>query len=98
VSKERGRVWQAWFYDFVVFSDKKRVEKLRYMHGNPVKRGLVLEPEESVWSRYRQYAYREVGPVVPTLRTSRSVGQPIQWRKLAPGAKARTQFERATRP
>jgi hypothetical protein len=30
------------FYDFVVFSEKKRVEKLRYMHRNPVARRLVL--------------------------------------------------------
>ena len=44
---KRGRVWQSWFYDFVVFSEAKRVEeKLRYMHRNPVKRGLVLEPQQ----------------------------------------------------
>ncbi|HEV2732804.1 MAG TPA: transposase, partial [Terriglobales bacterium] len=34
----RGRIWQPRFYDFVVFSEKKRAEKLRYMHRNPVKR------------------------------------------------------------
>ncbi len=33
--------WQARFYDFNVWTTKKRVEKLRYMHRNPVKRGLV---------------------------------------------------------
>ena len=42
---ERGRVWQSWFYD-LVFSEAKQVEKLRYMHRNPVKRGLVLEPQQ----------------------------------------------------
>jgi putative transposase len=31
-----GHVWQRRFYDFVVFTEKKRVEKLRYMHCNPV--------------------------------------------------------------
>jgi putative transposase len=61
---ERGRVWQPRFYDFVVFSERKRVEKLRYMHRNPVKRGLVLEPEQWVWSSYRRYAYGEAGRVV----------------------------------
>jgi len=30
-----GHIWQRRFYDFVVFSEKKRVEKLRYMHRNP---------------------------------------------------------------
>ena len=61
---DRGRIWQPRFYDFVVFSDKKRVEKLRYMHRNPVKRGLVPEPEQWWWSSYRHYAYGECGPVV----------------------------------
>jgi putative transposase len=61
---ERGRIWQPRFYDFVVFSEKKRVEKLRYMHRNPVKRGLVLEPQQWVWSSYRHYAYGEAGPVL----------------------------------
>ena len=61
---ERGRIWQARFYDFVVFSDKKRVQKLRYMHRNPVKRGLVLKPEQWRWSSYRHYAYDESGPVL----------------------------------
>ncbi len=29
-----GHIWQRRFYDFVVFTEKKRVEKLRYMHRN----------------------------------------------------------------
>ncbi len=49
-----GHIWQPRFYDFVVFSEKKRVEKLRYMHRNPVHRGLVLKPEDWPWSSFRQ--------------------------------------------
>ena len=56
-------VWQRCFYDFNVWSARKRIEKLRYMHCNPVKRGLVLEPEQWEWSSFRSYAYREVGRV-----------------------------------
>jgi putative transposase len=59
-----GHVWQRRFYDFVVFSEKKRVEKLRYMHRNPVERGLVSRPEEWLWSSFRHYAYCERGPVL----------------------------------
>ena len=33
------RFWQRRFYDFNVFSEAKRIEKLEYMHHNPVKRG-----------------------------------------------------------
>ncbi len=49
---------------FVVLTEKKRVEKLRYMHRNPVQRGLVRKPEEWLWSSFRHYAYGEAGPVV----------------------------------
>ena len=56
-------VWQKRFYDFHVWSERKRVEKLRYMHRNPVKAGLVQEPEQWLWSSYRSYAYDEVGMV-----------------------------------
>ena len=60
---DSGRVWQERFYDFNVWSEKKEVEKLRYIHRNPVKRGLVELPEQWVWSNFRSYAYGEVGPV-----------------------------------
>lgn len=47
--------WQAHYYDFNVFSHAKFVEKLRYMHRNPVVRGLVAKPEDRQWSSYRHY-------------------------------------------
>ena len=59
----RTPFWQARFYDFNVWTAKKRVEKLRYMHRNPVKRGLVGLPEEWRWSSYRFYLLDEAGPV-----------------------------------
>jgi putative transposase len=37
--------------------------KLRYMHRNPVNRGLVAEPDKWKWSSYRSYAYGEAGMV-----------------------------------
>ena len=57
-------VWQHRFYDFVVFTEKKSVEKLRYMHRNPVKRGLVLEPQQWSWSSFCDYAEGRQGPVL----------------------------------
>jgi putative transposase len=56
-------VWQARFYDFNVWTERKRVEKLRYMHQNPVKRGLVIEPEQWVWSSSRDYSSGQTGKV-----------------------------------
>jgi putative transposase len=55
--------WQPRYYDFNVHNEKKRIEKLRYMHRNPVKRGLVRKPEDWHWSSFRHYASGEIGTV-----------------------------------
>jgi putative transposase len=62
--EDENHVWQRRFYDCVVWSERKRVEKLKYMHRNPVKRGLVVEPQQWIWSSYRHYAFGEAGPVL----------------------------------
>jgi putative transposase len=56
-------LWQRRYYDFNVFRERKHVEKLRYMHRNPVKRGLVKSPELWAWSSFRAYYLGEEGPV-----------------------------------
>ncbi len=48
--------WQRRYYDFNVWNPKKTTEKLRYMHRNPVKRGLVAKPQDWMWSSFRHYA------------------------------------------
>jgi REP-associated tyrosine transposase len=57
------RFWQPRFYDFNVYSAKKIREKLEYMHANPVKRGLVENPAEWVWSSYLDYEKGQKGLV-----------------------------------
>jgi putative transposase len=42
-------------YSFNVYSEKKRLEKLDYMHHNPLKRGLVKGPRDWPWSSWRFY-------------------------------------------
>ena len=72
-------IWQKRFYDFNVWTEHKRIEKLRYMRQNPVKRGLVASPELWRWSSLRPYFLREAGPVsvndrdVLTMKSSRRV-------------------------
>jgi putative transposase len=82
--------WQRRFYDFNVKTEEKRKEKLRYLHQNPVTRGLVERPEDWPWSSFRHYAFGEPGPVTvesswlmvyrqsvdPTLRKSAKDGAP----------------------
>ena len=60
---EERQFWQRRYYDFNVRKEKKTVEKLKYMHRNPVVRGLVSRPEEWAWSSYRHYLTGEVGTI-----------------------------------
>ncbi len=53
-SRERP-FWQAHSYDFNISSHAKFVEKLRYIHRNPVQRGLVTKAEDWKWSSFRHY-------------------------------------------
>jgi REP-associated tyrosine transposase len=50
--------WQERFYDFNVWSRKKKLEKLQYMHLNPIKRKLVSHPKQWPWSSFSFYSGR----------------------------------------
>ena len=55
--------WLPRYYDFNVYRERKHIEKLRYMHRNPVTRGLVDSPELWMWSSFRYYRFGETGLV-----------------------------------
>jgi putative transposase len=58
---EGGRrpLWQKRYYDRNVQDYPEFVDKLRYIHRNPVKRGLCARPEDWQWSSFRHYATGE---------------------------------------
>jgi putative transposase len=51
--------WQARFYDFNVYSEGKKKEKLHYMHANPMIRGLVERPKDWPWRSWSFYSAAE---------------------------------------
>ena len=53
---EAEHFWQKRYYDFNIRNHRQFVEKLRYIHRNPVKRGLCEHPEDWEWSSFLQYA------------------------------------------
>jgi putative transposase len=53
---DAGHFWQKRYYDFNVRNYPQFVEKLRYLHRNPVKAGLCERPEEWQWSSCCHYA------------------------------------------
>lgn len=85
---EGNPFWEPRYYDFNVWSEAKGVEKLRYIHRNPVRSGLVKKPEDWKWSSFLHYAMgvegavhiesewtarkRERAGIIPTVRKSQS--------------------------
>ena len=57
-------VWQRRFYNFVARTDEKRQEELHYIHQNPVRASLALEPWQWRWSSAPHYLQGESGPVL----------------------------------
>ena len=53
---EAEHFWQKRYYDLNIRNHRQFVEKLRYIHRNPVKRGLCERPEDWEWSSFRHYA------------------------------------------
>ena len=52
----REKFWQDRYYDSNIRGETARSEVTRYIHRNPVKRGLVAKPEDWPWSSFRHYA------------------------------------------
>jgi putative transposase len=48
--------WQKRYYDFNVRNYEQFVEKLHYIHWNPVKKGLCKRAEEWPWSSFLHHA------------------------------------------
>jgi putative transposase len=86
-SRERP-FWQAHYYDFNVSTHEKFVEKLRYMHRNPVKRGLVARPEDWKWSSYGHYLTGTRGTVeIESEWTAHQRGwQMLDWMRYRPAS------------
>jgi len=59
--------WQAKYYPFNLYTEKKAREKLDYMHLNPVRAGLVERACDWQWSSARYFERGE------------SVGVPLGW-------------------
>lgn len=64
---EGKRFWQPKYFPFEIYTTRRAEEKLRYMHLNPVRAGLVERAVDWPWSSVRWYEQgRSVG--VPVTR------------------------------
>jgi putative transposase len=62
-SSDQKQFWQRRYYEFNVSSVEKYIEKVQYIHRNPVKLGLAIKPEDYRWSSFKHYATGELSPV-----------------------------------
>jgi REP-associated tyrosine transposase len=53
---DRPQFWQDRYFDGNIHSEAARSQVIRYIHRNPVKRGLVASPEQYQWSSFNHYA------------------------------------------
>jgi putative transposase len=60
---EAEQFWQKRYYDFNIRDEMQFKEKLRYIHRNPVQRGLCAHPQDWEWSSFRHYATGTEGRV-----------------------------------
>ena len=68
----------ARYYDFNVWSERKFVEKLKYIHRNPVRRGLVVRAEDWNWSSFGHYLMGDRGPLKLCLTGRRGFGRALE--------------------
>ena len=49
------QIWQPGFFDFNIYTTKKFNEKLKYIHGNPIKHGLTNDISKYKFCSWRNY-------------------------------------------
>jgi len=55
------KLWMDRFDDVLIYTDKILGIKIQYIHNNPVKKGLVENPEDWKYSSYRNYIGEDAG-------------------------------------
>jgi putative transposase len=61
--QSNGSLWQFRYDRVAIWNDKILLEKMKYIHNNPVKAGLVNEAPKWYWSSAADYLGRKDGPV-----------------------------------
>ena len=53
--ESRHQVWQEGFHPQAIVSDEMMLQKLEYLHNNPVARGWVVAPEDGRYSSAHEW-------------------------------------------
>jgi putative transposase len=74
---QREKFWQERYFDSNIRGEAARSEVIRYIHRNPVKRGLAEKPEDWPWSSFRHYATGVRGAVEIESEWTASLRDPL---------------------
>jgi putative transposase len=58
INNKNGRIWQPSFRDFTIYTKELLLEKITYIHNNPVRKGLVLDASS--------YSFSSANPIFET--------------------------------
>jgi len=56
------KFWQKRFWDHIIRDEQDLENHLHYIHANPIKHGLVLDPGDWPYSSYREWEQRGLYP------------------------------------
>jgi putative transposase len=55
IGDKNGKIWQKRFYDEGIRNESMLMQKIEYVHNNPLRKNLVNSPEEYSYSSYHCY-------------------------------------------
>jgi putative transposase len=58
-TESKYQVWQEGFHPEIIQSEEMFLQKLEYLHNNPVNRGYVDKPEHWIYSSARNYSQKD---------------------------------------
>ena len=73
-----GHLFQARYKSRLCLDDAYLVALIRYIHRNPVRAGLVVNPRDWPWSSHRLYSERTTSPLVDAELFLNAAGSEIQ--------------------
>jgi putative transposase len=100
---EAEHFWQKRYYDGNIRNRREFTEKLRYIHRNPVSKGLCVSPEDWRWSSFLHYATGAEGCVEiesewTANKRERAAGRLAPLAAVPPQAKSRLEWDQKQWP
>ena len=61
IHNRKGAIWQSGFYDYILDSDNKVLNRIKYIEENPLRKGIVHNSEDYKYSSIRYKDQTDLG-------------------------------------